>query len=250
MKNKILMGLAGLACYLLFLLAQAPVGRILPWVTLPPGVMLSGVSGTLWHGYVEQVRWQNVVLGKIEWRLPLTSVLLADPVLELTLKDRQTLSGQLELGWQGGPRVRDVALHSDAEWLLGQSPLPLPVGASGPLQLTLAEARVNLQGQCQQVQGRLQWRNAVVTSPMGELQLATAEAALSCEKGKLVARLQQGSEQLSVAGRGELDAAGNYRFEGTLTPGANLPPAFAQGVSYLGPRDSQGAIRLNYVGRF
>ena len=140
MKNKILMGLAGLACYLLFLLAQAPVGRILPWVTLPPGVMLSGVSGTLWHGYVEQVRWQNVVLGKIEWRLPLTSVLLADPVLELTLKDRQTLSGQLELGWQGGPRVRDVALHSDAEWLLGQSPLPLPVGASGPLQLTLAEA--------------------------------------------------------------------------------------------------------------
>ena len=80
--------------------------------------------------------------------------------------------------------------------------------------------------------------------------LATAEAALSCEKGKLVARLQQGSEQLSVAGRGELDAAGNYRFEGTLTPGANLSPAFAQGVSYLGPRDSQGAIRLNYVGRF
>lgn len=250
MKKKIVIALAGLFCYLLFLLAQAPAARVLPWVTLPPGLLVSGVSGSLWHGQIEQLSWRNLVLNKLEWRIPLTSVLLADPVIELTLHDRYTLSGSAELGWQGGPRVRDVALKADADWLLSQSPLPLPVTASGSMQLTLAVARLTLQGECQELTGRLQWMPAEVTTPMGALQVGQAQADLSCEKGALVAKLQQTSQHFSLVGRGELDAKRNYRFEGKLTSGADMPPAFAQNLNFVGQRDSQGAIRLNYAGRF
>ena len=40
------------------------------------------------------------------------------------------------------------------------------------------------------------------------------------------------------------------RFQGKLMPEPALPPAFAQGINFLGQRDSQGAVRLSYQGRF
>ena len=103
---------------------------------------------------------------------------------------------------------------------------------------------------CQQLNGTLLWRGAEVQSPMGALLLDTAKADLGCQQGKLTAKLKQASEQLSLSGDAELDPNGSYRFQGKLTPEPGLPPAFAQGGNFLGQRDSQGAIRLDYQGRF
>ncbi len=250
MKRILLTGVFTVACYLFFLISQCPVARVLPWLPLPPGLVLSGPSGTLWQGDFEQVMWRGKLLQKVGWHLPLSSVLLFDPVIELSFKDRNTLQGQAELGWASGIRWRDVDLRADAAWLLSQAPMPLPVPvtATGDVRLQLAELIVTPQ-QCVTLAGNLLWRGAEVQSPMGALRLDDARAQLSCEQGKWVAKVQQDSPQLKLNGRAELDFKGNYSVQGTLTPGVELPPSFAQGMNFLGQRDSQGAIRLNYVGR-
>ena len=250
MKRLITLGLLVTACYLFFLVQQCPVARVLPWLPLPPELTLSGARGTLWQGEFDQISWQGKVLQNVGWQLPVSSLLLFDPVVQLQFNDKETLRGQAELGWSGGVRLRDVDLQADAAWLLSQAPvrLPVPVTAAGQLHLQLTELRMTTSA-CQQVDGTLLWRGAEVQSPMGALRLDDARAQLSCEQGKWVAKVQQDSPQLKLNGRAELDFKGNYSVQGTLTPGVELPPSFAQGMNFLGQRDSQGAIRLNYVGR-
>ena len=251
MKRKLILGLLVVLSYLGFLIQQCPVARVLPWLPLPPGLTLSGARGTLWQGELDQISWQGKVLQKVGWQLPISSLLLFDPVVQLQFNDKETLRGAAELGWSGGVRLRDVDLQADAAWLLSQAPvrLPVPVTAAGQLHLQLTELRMTAD-RCQQLNGTLLWRGAEVQSPMGALLLDTAKADLGCQQGKLIAKLKQASEQLSLSGDAELDPNGSYRFQGKLTPEPGLPPAFAQGVNFLGQRDSQGAIRLDYQGRF
>lgn len=251
MKRMISIGLLVTACYLCFLVQQCPVARVLPWLPLPPGLTLSGARGTLWQGELDQISWQGKVLQKVGWQLPVSSLLLFDPVLQLQFNDRETLRGQAELGWSGGVRLRDVDLQADSAWLLSQAParLPVPVTAAGQLHLQLAELQLTPTG-CQSLNGTLLWRGAEVQSPMGTLLLDTAKADLGCKQGKVTATIKQASSQLALSGEGEIDFRGNYGFQGKLTPEPALPPAFAQGINFLGQRDSQGAVRLNYQGRF
>ncbi len=251
MKRMISIGLLVTACYLFFLVQQCPVARVLPWLPLPPGLTLSGARGTLWQGEFDQISWQGKVLQKVGWQLPVSSLLLFDPVLQLQFNDRETLRGQAELGWSGGVRLRDVDLQADSAWLLSQAParLPVPVTAAGQLHLQLAELQLTPTG-CQSLNGTLLWRGAEVQSPMGTLLLDTAKADLGCKQGKVTATIKQASSQLALSGEGEIDFRGNYGFQGKLTPEPALPPAFAQGINFLGQRDSQGAVRLNYQGRF
>ena len=251
MKRMISIGLLVTACYLCFLVQQCPVARVLPWLPLPSGLTLSGARGTLWQGELDQISWQGKVLQKVGWQLPVSSLLLFDPVLQLQFNDRETLRGQAELGWSGGVRLRDVDLQADSAWLLSQAParLPVPVTAAGQLHLQLAELQLTPTG-CQSLNGTLLWRGAEVQSPMGTLLLDTAKADLGCKQGKVTATIKQASSQLALSGEGEIDFRGNYGFQGKLTPEPALPPAFAQGINFLGQRDSQGAVRLNYQGRF
>ncbi len=251
MKRLITTGLLVTACYLFFLVQQCPVARVLPWLPLPPGLTLSGARGTLWQGEFDQISWQGKVLQKVGWQLPVSSLLLFDPVVQLQFNDRETLRGEAELGWSGGVRLRDVDLQADTAWLLSQAPLrmPVPVTAAGQLHLQLDEVQVTPTG-CQSLNGTLLWRGAEVQSPMGALVLDTAKADLACKQGKVTATIKQASSQLALSGEGEIDFRGNYGFQGKLMPEPDLPAAFAQGINFLGQRDSQGAVRLNYQGRF
>ena len=132
MKRLITLGLLVTACYLFFLVQQCPVARVLPCLPLPPELTLSGARGTLWQGEFDLISWQGKVLQNVGWQLPVSSLLLFDPVVQLQFNDKETLRGQAELGWSGGVRLRDVDLQADAAWLLSQAPVRLPVSVPVP----------------------------------------------------------------------------------------------------------------------
>lgn len=250
MKRNVLIGLVAFGCYVFFLVLQCPAAKVLGWFKLPAGLVLNGPSGSLWQGELESLVWQGKTLRKLSWRVPFTSLLLFDPVLELSLADRDGLRGQAEIGWKGKSlRLRDVDLSADAEWVQSQVPYPVPFTSTGTLRLQLAELQVSQTG-CEMAAGQLQWRAAGLTSPVGPVRLDTVNSSLSCEQGKLVAKLKQASSQLKLEGRGEWAFNGQYRFQGSLQPGSELPSALQGGLNMLGKRDSQGAVRLDYNGRF
>ena len=249
MKRMIRGALFTLCCYLFFLLAQCPAERVLPWLPLPPELKLSGVSGSIWQGEVARIDWRGTTLRKVSWRLPVSSLLLVSPALQLTFKDPGTLLGRAEVSGLRQPQLSDVSLQAPADWIMAQAKLPLPVTVSGKIQLELDQLQIT-PTRCEALQGTLQWSGAGMDSQFGSLRLGRAKADLSCAKGKLVVKLKQGSEQLQVEGRGELSLPNTYSFQGTLTPGQGLPESMAQGLNFIGQRDSQGRVRLDYAGRF
>ena len=249
MKRMIQGGLFTLCCYLFFLLAQCPAERVLPWLPLPPELKLSGVTGSIWQGEVARVDWRETTLRKVSWRLPISSLLLVSPALQLTFKDPTTLLGRAEVSGLRQPKLNEVSLQAPADWVMAQAKLPLPVTVSGKVHVELDELQIT-PTRCEVVQGTVQWGSAGVASQFGSLNLGTAKLDLSCAKGKLVVKLKQSSEQLKVEGHGELTLPNTYSFQGTLTPGQGLPDSLAQGLNFIGQRDSQGRVRLDYAGRF
>lgn len=250
MKRRLLASGVILCIYLGFLVAQLPADRLVAWVPLPSGLGLQGVTGTIWQGSVARVQWQKQVLNDVAWRLPVGRLLLLSPTLELSFRDRETLRGSADVSLtrDGRWRFQDVRLETDAQQLLGRLPLPLPLQAQGRLQLQLDQGLLSRE-HCFELNGLLRWRQGVLETPAGPLALGETLVRLSCEQGKLQARLEQASEQLSLSGVGELAFTGDYRFKGRLIPGQTLAPELAQGLTLVGPRDSQGHIRLDISGR-
>ncbi|MCP6588211.1 type II secretion system protein N, partial [Klebsiella pneumoniae] len=87
----------------------------------------------------------------------------------------------------------------------------LPAEARGQITLNLSEGRFNQTG-CQQVSGgRVQWREAQLSSPAGSLELADVSGKFSCTPaGALALTLSQDSHQLSLTGEGTLSPDGRY----------------------------------------
>ena len=249
MKNKILLVGGGLLCYLLFLLAQLPADRLLARLPLPPALQLDGVQGTVWQGRVDTVRWQRYSLHAVRWELLVSHLLRLEPAVALKFEDRNGLLGEAQVAWQQGVVLRDVQLQADAGWLVMQSPAPLPVVPAGTLTWRDGALTVTPQGVCQSLAGRLIWQGAGVTSPFGSLDLDTVQAQLSCAKGRWQAEVKQSSTQLRTEGRAEIGNQGDYQVDAKLFPASSLAAAYRQGIEMIGPRDSQGAVRLKQSGR-
>jgi len=249
MRRKLTGPLLATGLYLLFLVAELPAARLLGWLSLPPGVGLSGVSGTLWQGQVALVTWQGRRLRAVGWRLNPGSLLLGHPSAQLTFADADGLSGKGELSWRGGWQVRALDLQAPAEVLLAAAAVPWPVTVSGRVRLQIDEGQLE-QANCLSLAGQVRWSQARLGTPLGELALDEAVAQLGCTQGRLQADVRQSSSQLSLKGRAELGSQGQYRFSGILEPGQELAPTLAGVLEQLGRRDSQGQIRLSAQGRF
>lgn len=249
MKPYLKGGLVVVACYLFFLISSCPANRVVPLLPLPPGLHLTGISGSIWHGQLERVDFRSTTLRNVSWTLPISSLLLFQPALQLTFADHGSLMGSAEVRLGSQPEAQDVSLKADADWLQTRAGIALPVTLGGKVQLELDELEL-APASCVALDGSVNWSGASANSQFGTLLLDRATIQLSCEKGKVIAKLKQKSAQLAVEGRAELTLPASYRFSGTLTPGKGLPDTMAQGLNFLGQRDSQGRVRLDYSGRF
>jgi len=242
-------GLVVVGCYLFFLLSGCPADRVVPRLPLPPELHLTGITGSIWHGEVDRVDWRNTTLRKVSWSLPISSFLLFQPAIQLTFADPNSLMGRAEVRLLSQPKAQDVSLKANADWLQTRGGIALPVTLSGKVQLELEELEMAPNG-CVTLDGALNWSGAGLNSQFGNVQLDKAKADLSCEKGKIIAKIKQHSEQLAIEGRAEITLPAAYHLVGTLTPGKGLPDSLSQGLSFLGQRDSQGRVRLDFSGRF
>src|SRR4030095_1739814 len=142
----------GIAAFLLFALVTLPAATVLSYFH-PPGVTLSGVSGTIWNGRAQAVRSGTTHVGSVEWDLDIlalfTGKLGAD--VKVTRTDgfaqgsialsaaRVTLRGLnaslplsalppnlLRGGWTGTARLQLTQLALENAW---------PVAATGTIEV-------------------------------------------------------------------------------------------------------------------
>lgn len=237
-------------CYLFFLIATLPVATVMRFIPKNSGISVAAVSGTLWHGKAHQLTYQKRYhLQQMNWDVDWLALPSLQLKLDITFNNgRQAMTGNasLLLGFSG-ISAENVNIDLTAPELLSYLNLALPVNAQGNLALDIKKAALG-KPYCRQLDGQLTWKNAKINSELGNIDLETANADLSCKSGQLVADLQQTSEQLNSTFKFMLKAQGAYQLQGHLKAGDTLAPALKDALSWIGTKNSAGEIPLNFNG--
>jgi general secretion pathway protein N len=209
-------GAIGVAVYLLILFATFPVTRITGSIEQRlDGVLLRGVSGSLWSGQAARVVYQGNDIGAVHWQFRPLRLLTGDIEYRIELLDEQGGgSGLLALSFGGRVHGRDLDLQLPPAGLINRfSPIGVVTGGSLVLQLQHFELPGKLPAA---IQGTLRWQGARLSSPM-ELELGDLALDLASAGDDLVATVAEGG-RLGLSGKISLQAGGRYAVDLQLHP--------------------------------
>jgi general secretion pathway protein N len=229
---------AGLAAFILFLLAFLPATFVLRLA--PAELSLEGLAGSVWKGSAASVRWRGHALGAVSWSNRFWRL----PLLELNYAVRLDPPG-------GGADV-DVVLRSggrlDLQSARGTLPVAMfqgflaPAGWTGEISLDVERLSLR-QGRPVAAAGTVLARGlGAATGPqtrIGDFELILGEGQVGAEG--IAGRLRDLDKgPLQVRATITLDASGAYVMSGEVAAGPGSDPGLQRSLAYLGPPDSLG----------
>lgn len=234
-------------------IAHLPASIALHWATLPESLQIQSVSGTVWHGQAQRVRWQKYDLGELNWHLQGWRLLTAhlDVDVQFGRNSDWDLMGKGHIGYGlfgdglngdnglSGAYVRDVVVSLPAQQVLQWVALPVPVDATGRTTLTLKSWAYQAP-YCQHGDGNLRWDPAQLQTPLGELNLERVTASIQCENSALEIQGKQQSAQLQSAFSLQLAADHTFVSQAWFKPEAEFPAPLRAQLDRLPEPDAQG----------
>ncbi len=238
MRRRAALLAAGVAAFLLFLVAFLPATALLRF--LPAGLELQGLAGTVWRGSVESATWRGTPLGPLRWsnrfwRLPLLELSYAveyGPPAETV---------RFDVGLRPGGRIELAGVRGSipVSRLHG---LFAPRGWTGTVVLDVTRLAI-VGGRPAAAQGTIQVRGLGApyagSGGLGDFELELGEGSVGGEG--ISGRLRDlGTGPLTVRATLALDPRGNYLLSGELATAPGADPRVLRAVAYLGPPDSLG----------
>ena len=247
MKKWLAIFAAFTGVYLCFVIAFLPASFVANKIALPNNIQLGQVSGSIWNSAIDTVVIDGTQINNIKADVNTWSLFTFNPTINVTLggalyngpEGRFSVSGLLS-----SITITELDIAMNANEIAQQLTLPLPMEAKRMIEIT-AEQFVVGQPICQQLTGNVRWKNAEITAMSEKVALGTLSAALSCNKGKVIATLNE-KNNLGVTFVTEIGARGSVTGKGYLTPHAQLPKAIEQVLPFLGRKDRQGRYRLAF----
>jgi len=249
MKLKIALVLVSL--YLFSLLLTVPASLVTQFIPSNAGIKVERAAGTVWRGEFSQVNYRKQpVLQKLTWEFDWLALLKLQLKADLKFNNgRAKLNGVGSVSYGfSGLVVSNVKVDMQAIELQPYLQLPVPVTPLGKLTLVIENGS---QGApyCDTLDGYLVWHDAVIETPMANIDLAAPSVDLSCSDGDLVASVTQDSEQLTTNVDAVLSAGGDYVLKGDIIGHETLDANILQALTWIGPKKSSGETLLNFKGR-
>jgi general secretion pathway protein N len=228
---------AGLAAFLVFLVAMVPASQVTR--RLPSGVSLDGVSGTIWSGRARTVAVEGTSLGALQWSCRPWRLVMLEWSCRI---DLQPPGGEV-----AGDFTGDFAGNLIGRGIRGKAPISnfegiaTPRGWTGNLELDLEALAVKSRVP-ESATGRVFLRGLRAPGAngerLGDFELVVGEGSVG--GAKLNGRLRDLGGPLHVRGAIELFEDGRYLLRGDAAPGPGAGPAIFDTLDFLGPPDGQG----------
>ena len=245
MKKPWLLVALGIGAFLLLALITLPASVVLSLVH-PPGVTLSGVSGTLWKGRAQAVRSGALHIGSVEWNLDIlrlfTGAVGAD--VKVTRSD-----GFAQASIASGPGAAVTLRGLNASLPMGALPANVaPGGWTGTLTLKFAELTLD---------------NSWPVAANGTAEVAdlvgpaNRPAALGGYKvifegaaaaDGLTGALSDTGGPLAVNGAVQLKKDRSYLVNGMIATRPGAPGDMTRTLEILGAPDAQGRREFTFEG--
>lgn len=232
--------------YSVFMLLLTPAAWWLKLVSLPTGLQLGSVSGTLAQGKVSAVQYKQLYLPELRWQLNAWQLFTAKAQFSVTSGSKQQASlpyvdATLNYGLSG-MSLQNSLFRLQVADVLPLLALPLPMAASGELVLDITDYQ---QGQpwCESLQGNASWLDAKLQSLSGNwLDFQALFADMHCEQGSIVMNTAA-DNLLGLDAEIRLDNA-RLQLNGSLKPDPSLPEEVHQAMQFVGRPDANGRYTL------
>lgn len=231
-----------------------PASLVIRWLSLPPNVVLQGVTGTIWRGQINNVSYDSVGLGKANWRLTPSHLLQGTLGADVRFGEQSSIQmrgkGQVVASLSSLRLVQfSIQLPANAAMPLISSPLLTHL--TGHLSLTIDEYQYQYRGEsyCEQLNGKAHWQNAELALISTPLNLASVHFNLNCVKHQIALNAEQHSEHVSSQLSATLSAPNRFALTGWFKPEESFPPSFVASLTWF-ETDAKNRYRLKYNGRW
>ncbi|QPK05425.1 type II secretion system protein N [Vibrio kanaloae] len=235
------------------LLLHLPASFALKHTPAVRGLSIEGVEGTVWQGRANNIVWQRVNYGAVQWDFQFSKLFQAKAELAVRFgrNSDMNLSGKGHIGYSmSGVYAENLVASMPAMNVMKYAPtIPVPVSIGGQVELTIKHAAHALPW-CQSGEGTVVWSGAAVDSPVGSLDLGPVIADITCQDSAISAKGLQSSPQVDSEFSASVTPNQSYTSSAWFKPGAEFPPTMQSQLKWLGNPDNQGKYQFTYQGRF
>ncbi|MEP1385096.1 MAG: type II secretion system protein N [Paraglaciecola sp.] len=241
MKSVLKWSLLALVVYAIFLVVKLPAVQVLTRIDLGKDLKISGISGTIWEGQLEQVVVNGIPLNDVNWSLSFFPLLTGKASAEISagnIRDLEqiSLNGSVTISQQR-VQAEDLVAYVPAELVVSALPLPIPVEANGRFKVQLTS--LDYTKSCQVIDGAGQWLNASFTGPKDVINLGNFNADLSCLDENIIVDVKE-PNSFGLSAKVTLPANMKFKVNGRFKPDADLPKEVHQAATFFGKPDANG----------
>lgn len=210
----------------------------------PPGVALSGISGSVWRGAASQANVGGLYLGELRWRLRPLDLIRARASFEIDASPAGgVLDGIVGIGIGGDVHLANTrtALPLDAI-----SPLFKIPGLRGTATADIERLQLS-DGRPVAAVGNAEVRGLVLplVSPNS---IGGYRIEFFTQEDGVVASVEDTDGVVDIAGRLLLSEDRSYEFLGQLAPKPDTPTNVADQMRFLGSPNARGQYELRLEG--
>lgn len=238
---------AGVIAYLLFVVVTLPAGYVTPKLQAKvPGLALTGVTGTVFSGHAARAAWQDIDLGRLEWRFRPSAL------FRLRLEYAFEFAAAVNRGAGTAGIGPGLAYANDLDLQLESPPLvnhfsPMPLQTSGVFDLQLDELSHDGESVLA-VTGTIAWENAAVTSP-ASLSLGNLGMDVAKQGDNIVASFTRGGA-LGLSGDIALEPGRRYAIDLALQPGPDVPVDTISMIETIAQQRPDGSMGIRQAGEY
>ncbi|WP_068546219.1 type II secretion system protein N [Thalassotalea crassostreae] len=236
---------AFIVLYLFFVVVSAPADKIISKIPLPKGVVLSGVTGSALSGNIAKIYLQNKTITDVDYSLSIMSLIMLDPKIEINLRDKVSGAvGKFSVSnlAEENVKITNVTIAAPASKVVPMLNLPIDLNAKGILNIKMDEFIVG-KPICSNVVGTMVWQKALINPAGDDAELGDIKAALSCENGMVVAKIDP-QNSLGLELTATVQSRTRVSAVGFLLPGQEFPATLKPMLDFMGRPDSQGRYNI------
>lgn len=236
---------AGMAAFVVGLVTVFPARVAWQWFA-PPGVALSGIDGSVWHGSAREASAHGLYLRNLGWRMNPGALFTGRVAYRLEgTPGGGSFDANVSLAPDGDARITDLA--GTVPLALLETLVGVP-GIGGYAEATFATIEV-ADGVPVRADGLVEVRNLVLPliapDPLGAYR-----AEFQTRDGSIVAAVRDDGGVVDLAGQLTVSPGRDYEFLGYVAPTADSPPRLVQQLQYLGSPNARGQYELRLSGRY
>ncbi len=241
-KNIKYILVAGLL-YLLFIITNLPASVVLSVVNLPNNLSISLISGTVWSGKAQQLRYAGIFFGAVSWNLHPLNLMLGELSADISIvNNEQYIKTTASISSSGKIELEETRFSIDLSSLQPLTygmPFAYSGNASGYFPASYFHKN-NYVG----VNGKLSLSDIAMISPQQQ-SLGDFTINFRAEKeGATSGKINDNGGVLNIAGQLFLKKNGQFNISAKLGS-AETGGALEQAFSFFGAKDASGRVQLN-----